>query len=352
MDRRGLNEALLNEAQTYNNVHFHFRHRLVSCDPESGTMKFERLDGTIQQAKADVIIGCDGAHSNVRTSLLKRQQFNYSQEYIPHAYKELCLRPINGEFAMEANYLHIWPRGKFMLIALPNLDKTFTCTMFMPYEVFHGIQSDERCIDFFRENFPDFLHLMGKENLLKDYFQLDPLPLIQVKCYPYNVNGSLLIMGDAAHAMVPFHGSGMNTGFEDCSLLDEILEKCDNNFDVALPEFTRIRNVDAKAICDLSMRNYLEMRDHVNHAWYVRRKKIDKFLNKLFPSAWIPLYSMVMYTRIRFSEVIERKVWQDQVLRNVRNFSVLASAAVAGLILWSNRKAVHDVLLDLHFFGS
>ncbi|XP_014663226.1 PREDICTED: kynurenine 3-monooxygenase-like [Priapulus caudatus] len=349
MDRRKLNEDLLTQAESFPNVHLYFGYKLVSCDFETNNMTFERPDGTTESASADFIIGCDGAHSTLRSQMMKRAMFNYSQEYIPHAYKEICLRPLNGQFAMEVNHLHIWPRSKFMLIALPNQDKTFTCTVFMPWDNFSVIKSEEECIQFFNEMFPDFIKLMGEKNLLLDYFQLPPQPLISVKCYPYHIGSSAVIMGDAAHAMVPFHGQGMNCGFEDCLVFDNILETTGNNFEKAIVEFTQMRNKDAAAICDLSMRNYLEMRDHVNHVSYLLRKKLDNLLHFVCKNKWIPLYSMVMYTNIPYHKCVEYREWQDKVLDRSNTVLKVAMVTGGGILLWKNWSNIMNFIDDFAY---
>nr|CAD7195581.1 unnamed protein product [Timema douglasi] len=231
---------------------------------------------------------------------MKRRGFDYSQRYIEHGYLELCIPPTeDGEFAMEQNYLHIWPRGTFMMIALPNQDRSWTVTLFMPFHKFDSLDTPEKLVEFFKECFPDAVALIGQDQLVKDFFATRPSSLVSVKvrdiprggkstlnrdlnldlpiigslaccessaldhvateCKPYHIGRTALIIGDAAHAMVPFYGQGMNAGFEDCRILDELMERYNDDLSLVLPEFSQTRNEDAEAICDLAMYNYIEV---------------------------------------------------------------------------------------------
>ncbi|CAG2110294.1 unnamed protein product [Medioppia subpectinata] len=269
---------------------------------------------------ADLIVGCDGAFSSVRRAMVKLIRFNYSQQYIEHGYIELNIPPNeSGDYAMEVNYLHIWPRSSFMMIALPNLDHSFTVTLFMPFTYYESIQDREDLINFFRQNFSDSIPLIGeksidREQLVKVFFAAQPLPLISIKCNPYNYLDKVLLMGDAAHAMVPFFGQGMNCGFEDCLILDELLAKHDNSIRKVVPLFSDSRIENCHTIIDLAMDNYIEMRDLVNSRSFLVRKKLDQWLNTLFPRSWIPLYSMVTFTRIPYERCVKDRQWQDRVI--------------------------------------
>uniref|UniRef100_A0A8C6TUJ7 Kynurenine 3-monooxygenase n=1 Tax=Neogobius melanostomus TaxID=47308 RepID=A0A8C6TUJ7_9GOBI len=256
-----------------------------------------KADGTKEHIEADLIVGCDGAFSAVRKQFMRRSRFNYSQTYIPHGYKELTMPPIDGDFAMKPNYLHIWPRNTFMMIALPNLDFTFTCTLFMPFEEFEKITTGDEVISFFQTYFPDAIPLIGAEALKRDYFRLPAQAMVSVKCSSYHIADKCVLMGDAAHAIVPFYGQGMNAGFEDCIVFEEIMEQFNENLSEVLPEYTRVRVPDDHAIADLAMYNYVEMRAHVNSKWFLFRKYVDNFLHALMPGSIIPLYTMVSATK-------------------------------------------------------
>uniref|UniRef100_A0A8C6TW40 Kynurenine 3-monooxygenase n=1 Tax=Neogobius melanostomus TaxID=47308 RepID=A0A8C6TW40_9GOBI len=300
-------------AEVYPNTKLNFDHKLQDWNAETGNMTFVRADGTKEHIEADLIVGCDGAFSAVRKQFMRRSRFNYSQTYIPHGYKELTMPPIDGDFAMKPNYLHIWPRNTFMMIALPNLDFTFTCTLFMPFEEFEKITTGDEVISFFQTYFPDAIPLIGAEALKRDYFRLPAQAMVSVKCSSYHIADKCVLMGDAAHAIVPFYGQGMNAGFEDCIVFEEIMEQFNENLSEVLPEYTRVRVPDDHAIADLAMYNYVEMRAHVNSKWFLFRKYVDNFLHALMPGSIIPLYTMVTFTRTRYHKAVERWQWQERV---------------------------------------
>ncbi|KAL3972341.1 CCAAT/enhancer binding protein (C/EBP), delta [Sarotherodon galilaeus] len=328
VDRANLNKELLTAAETYPNTKMNFDHKLQDWNAETGLMTFVRLDGSKEQVKADLIVGCDGAFSAVRKQFLRLSRFDYSQTYIPHGYMELTMPPINGEFAMKPNYLHIWPRNTFMMIALPNLDKTFTCTLFMPFEDFEKITTGDEVIEFFQKYFPDTIPLIGADTLQRDYFRLPAQAMVSVKCNPYHIGDTCVLMGDAAHAVVPFYGQGMNAGFEDCIVFDEIMDQFNEDFSAVLPEYTRVRVPDDHAIADLAMYNYIEMRAHVNSKWFIFRKYVDNILHFFMPKTIIPLYTMVTFTRTRYHEAVKRWHWQNKVIN--RGLLLSAVGAVLG----------------------
>lgn len=262
----------------------------------------------------DLIVGCDGAYSTVRSHLMKKPRFDYSQQYIPHGYMELTIPPRNGDHAMEPNYLHIWPRNTFMMIALPNTNKSFTCTLFMPFEEFEKLLTGSDVLGFFQKYFPDSIPLIGEQALIQDFFLLPAQPMISVKCSPFHLKSRCVLMGDAAHAIVPFFGQGMNAGFEDCLVFDELMDKFSNDLSICLPEFSRFRIPDDHAISDLSMYNYIEMRAHVNSRWFIFQKNIERCLHAILPSTFIPFYTMVTFSRIRYHEAVVRWHWQKKVI--------------------------------------
>ncbi|XP_069951362.1 kynurenine 3-monooxygenase-like [Cherax quadricarinatus] len=339
--RRFVNEKLLSKAETFSNIHIHFCHKLLTADLDKGTMTFlNTLTQEEVQAKADLLVGCDGAFSTMRKQMLKRPRFNYSQQYIPHGYMELCIPATpQGEFAMPCNYLHIWPRGTYMMIALPNQDRSWTVTLFMPFEIFDKLTSPEILLEFFKENYPDAIALIGKEKLIRDFFGNKALPLISVKCSPYHVGSTSLLLGDAAHAMVPFYGQGMNCGMEDCIVLDELMDQFDDDLALVLPAFSKHRNPDAEAIVDLAMYNYLEMRSLVNSKLFLLRKKLDDILSRLLPRTWVPLYTMVTFSRERYHVCIANRKWQDKILSNL--VKVVVVAGIAGGVLLTKTETFH-----------
>ncbi len=322
VSRSGLNIVLMDEAEKLG-VKFLFEQRVEKIDVENTAIIFPT-----EKKQFDLIIGADGAFSAVRGSLQITDRFDYSQDYIDHGYKELRIPAGAGArlpagqagFQIEKNALHIWPRESFMLIALPNPDGSFTCTLFFPFEgktSFEKLKTDADVKQFFQETFPDALRLMP--DLLEDYNSNPTSSLVTVTCYPWVRNNTLLI-GDAAHAIVPFFGQGMNAGFEDCRILHELLDKHQDDWSIALSEFQEQRKPDADAIAQLALDNFIEMRDLVADAEFLLRKKIEAKLHELFPDKWIPLYSMVTFhDSMRYSEAYQigkrqRKI-MDEAMR-------------------------------------
>ncbi|CAH1402338.1 unnamed protein product [Nezara viridula] len=325
--RKHLNELLITEAEKYQNVHLHFNHKITSVNFEEKKIFFKSADNNnseLKEDKGDLIVGADGAFSIVRREMMKQPMFNFSQTYIEHGYRELTIPPANN-FKMESNHLHIWPRGEFMLIALPNQDDSWTVTLFMPLVKFDELQGKEHAIkSFFQQNFPDALQLIGDSKVIEDFSK--PSHLVSIKCTKYNVGNKAVILGDSAHAMVPFYGQGMNAGFEDCRILDEFIHSEGLDLEEALELFSITRAKNAEAICNLSMYNYSEMRQLVTQTSYILRKKLDNILYWLFSSKWIPLYQSITFTNIPYSECLQNRKRQNVILRNV--FYVLLCASV------------------------
>ncbi|EDW01692.1 kynurenine 3-monooxygenase [Drosophila grimshawi] len=330
--RKQLNELLLNACDAFPNISCHFEHKLATANIAEGQMQFRRPnEPQLISASADLIVGCDGAFSTLRQQLVRTPGFNYSQEYISTGYLELCIPAKDGEFQMPPNYLHIWPRDSFMMIALPNQDKSFTVTLSMPFELFAELKTHQQLLDFFRQHYVDALPLIGEQQLIKDFFKTRPQHLLSVKCKPYHFADKALILGDAAHAMVPYYGQGMNAGMEDLTLLSSILSQ-QLPLDVALAQFTESRWRDAYAICDLAMYNYVEMRD-LTKRWSFRcRKWLDTTLFRLFPRRWVPLYNSVSFSSMPYSQCIANRQWQDKLLGRLMTFTLLASLIAGGAI--------------------
>jgi len=310
---------LLEQAESKFQVELHFGWKCVAVNFEGTIAHFKNSEtGETHQEEADLIFGSDGAFSKVRSAMQKTRRFNYQQEYIPHGYKELLLpADENGDFRMKKNALHIWPRGAYMLIALPNLDGSFTCTLFMPYEgkhSFEALKDDAKVEAFFKEQFPDFCAIMP--DLLEDYKSHPLSDLVIIRCYPWVKNNTVLL-GDASHAIVPFYGQGMNSGFEDCSVMDELIEKHHDDWSKILPEFQELRKPDADAIAELAMRNYVEMRDLVADPKFLLRKKIESKIFEKHPEKWMPLYSQVTFSHIRYSEALKKGVEHDRIMEKI-----------------------------------
>jgi kynurenine 3-monooxygenase len=320
VSRGGLNMALMTEAEKHG-VEFFFGHRCLQVD-------FSKTELTLQEYEAvkrktfDVIIGSDGAFSAVRGAMQITDRFEYQQTYIEHGYKELRIPAgDNGSFLMEPNALHIWPRDSFMLIALPNPDKTFTCTLFLPFEgpnSFEELDSPENIDHFFKKYFPDAHAMMP--TLQEDFRDNPTASLVTIRCYPWVRNKTLLI-GDAAHGIVPFYGQGMNAGFEDCRVLNDLLDEYSDKWKKVLPAFQALRKPDADAIAQLALDNFVEMRDLVNDEDFIIRKKIEAKLHERYPDKWIPLYTMVTFRDdVRYSYALEtgkkQKAIMDEVMRS------------------------------------
>ena len=330
VDRLRLNKLLLSHTENDPNITLNFRYQLVRGDLMRKKLTFMQGKKEVEVEK-EFIFGCDGAFSTVRSQMMRLGQFDYSQEYIEHGYKELSMPALDGEFAMSENSLHIWPRGKFMMIALPNPDHTFTLTLFMPFTMFESINSDEELLSFFRKYFQDSVEKIGANKLVYDYFNNPTGSLMSLKCRPHFMANSTVILGDAAHAVVPFYGQGMNAGFEDCLIFHEYLTKYDDDLVLAANNYSKDHWRDSHAIADLSMYNYIEMRSHVNTLAFKLRKKVDNFLHFLFPNSFVPLYTMVAFTRIPYSRVVARDHWQKKLV-NTGLFTLKAGAAVATLL--------------------
>lgn len=299
-------------------VDFHFEQRITKVDLEKTILTVDHGESTVVR-NFDLIIGADGAFSAVRSAMQFTDRFDYSQDYIDHGYKELHIPPgTAGSFQLEKNALHIWPRESFMMIALPNPDGSFTCTLFFPFEgspSFNRLKTDAEVSMFFESTFPDAVKLMP--SLLEDYNANPTSSLVTVRCYPWVKNNTLLI-GDAAHAIVPFFGQGMNAGFEDCRILTNLLNQYDDQWEKVLPQFQSKRKKDADAIAQLALDNFIEMRDLVADVDFLLRKKIEARLHQLYPAQWIPLYSMVTFhDSIPYSTAYETGQKQKKIMDEV-----------------------------------
>lgn len=317
VSRGGLNQLLLTAAGEQSNVNLHFEHKCQDIDLKSNSILFDTPTGDIKTKNYDHIIGADGAFSAVRTRLQKTDRFNYSQTYLEHGYKELVIPAVNGKHQIDKNSLHIWPRGEFMLIALANLDGSFTCTLFFPFEGKHSFSSldtPEKVTNFFQDTFADAVALMP--TLTDDFFGNPTGSLVTIKCNPWNYQDKIGLIGDASHAIVPFYGQGMNAGFEDCTLFDTALAN-GNTIGEVISTFGKQRSIDADAIAELAVKNFIEMRDKTGDASFLLRKKIEKRLYERYPTKWMPLYSQVTFSHIPYSEALAAGARQDKIMDRI-----------------------------------
>jgi kynurenine 3-monooxygenase len=311
VSRSDLNQLLISEAEKLQ-VEFQFGAKCDRVDPDQNIIYYQMENGQ-QAMQSDVIIGADGAFSILRRTMMFLGRFNYDQFYIDYGYKELHIPAIDQEYAYPPNFLHIWPRGNFMLIALPNPDKSFTSTLFMPYEGLHSFEALENrpATEFFQEFFPDTLNVLPN---LEEQFEQNPTSsLVTIRCSPWNYKKNLLI-GDASHAIVPFYGQGMNAGFEDCRILLEMGQKMNFDWENLFREFSTRRKSDANAIADMALDNFREMRDRVADQDFLIRKKVDARMHEHFQDQWIPKYSMVTFSDIPYSVAKQKGDLQEKAL--------------------------------------
>ena len=322
VSRGGINMRLMDLAEQQPNVTLHFEERCDKLDRKANELSFFNTStNKTTDVKSDIILGSDGAFSAVRTQMqFQSDRFDYQQFYIDAGYKELVIPAgPNGEYLIEKNCLHIWPRGSFMMIALPNMDGSFTCTLFFQMEgelSFDSIKTKEDVLTFFKEEFPDAISLMP--TLLEDWFTNPTSSLVTVKCKPWVWDEKIALIGDACHAIVPFYGQGMNCGFEDCVVLNELMNKYGDLNGPCLKEYETLRKPDGDAIADLAIANFIEMRDKTADKTFLLQKKIEAHFSAKHPEKWIPLYSMVTYSpNIRYSEALTAGNKQQAIMDKI-----------------------------------
>ncbi len=330
--RAALNTTVIEAAQHYPNVHVHFNHKCTRIDLDDAAAHFETAGG-VMTARGDAVIGVDGAFSAVRQSMqMQIGGFEYDESYLAHGYKELTIPPgPDGSWLMEKNALHIWPRKSFMMIALPNPDGSFTCTLFWEFEgsrSFATTKTDDDVLRFFDQEFPDAVPLMP--TLLEDFGNNPTGSLVTIRCAPWFYRDKVCLVGDAAHAVVPFYGQGMNAAFEDCVVLDECLEKFPDNRERAFAEYFSRRKQNADALADLAIGNFIEMRDKTASKTFRAKKKLDHVLEAALPGIYLPLYTMVTFTRIPYATAAKRARVQDALV--YASVFVLAAISVAAIV--------------------
>jgi kynurenine 3-monooxygenase len=319
ISRADLNVALMNAAEA-RGVSIHFGERCTGFDPKTSSARFRNEQtGGETTVESDIAIGVDGSASAVRLEMLKLGRFNFSQEYLDYGYKELTIAAgPGGKHVLERNALHIWPRGSYMLIALPNIDGTFACILFLPFEgpqSFSALDTNEKAQAFITERFADAVPLMPQ---LKENYADNPTgSMVTVKCSPWHVNGKALLLGDAAHALVPFFGQGMNCAFEDCTTFLELLDRHGPDWPNLFAEFEHERKINTDAIADMALENFVEMRDRVSDPQFLFRKKVELALEAKYPQLFVPKYAMVTFHRIPYSVALSRAKIQDRLLQEL-----------------------------------
>jgi kynurenine 3-monooxygenase len=321
ISRSELNKKLMDAAEEHG-VHIFFKERCSSIDWKENEIEFENTaTGAVRIVKTDIIFGADGAFSATRLQhQLQHERFDYQQYYIDCGYKELNIPAgPGGSFRMEKNVLHIWPRKDHMLIALPNPGGNFTCTLFFPFDgrlSFGQLDTAEKVIAFFEKNFPDAIPLIP--DLTRQFLHNPVSSLVTVKCYPWTRSDRFALIGDAAHAIVPFFGQGMNCGFEDCRVLDELVEQYNEDWESILLQYQAMRKPDADAIADLAINNFTEMRDRTADPKFLLQKKIEAKLHEKYPNKWIPAYSQVTFNpQIRYSEALKNSLRQEAIMQEI-----------------------------------
>ena len=321
VSRGEINCKLMDIAEQKGNTNIHFNEECTGADLKNGIVNLKNSEtGKISEVKADVVFATDGAFSAVRyNAMQKLDRFSFSQNYIEDGYREILL-PANsdGSYKLERQTLHIWPRGRFMLIALPNFDGSFTCTLFMPFDgheyCFNNLTSKQKVEAFFKEVFPDFFEMMPN---IADEWENHPLSsLAIVRCFPWT-HGKTALMGDAAHATVPFFGQGMNAGFEDCSVMYSLMKKHNEDWDKVFKEYEIIRKPNGDAVQDLSLYNYLVMRDKVADPSFQLQQKIERRIAELHPGKYFPMYSMVSFSDIEYQVALKQGKEQDEIIQNL-----------------------------------
>lgn len=339
ISRGVLNKRMIDLAER-NGVEFRFEEKVWDINLlEAKVYTGETEKSEWQEYPFDLVFGCDGAFSRVRHKMQRRSRFDYSQDFIDVGYKELTIPPnSDGSHKLDKHSFHIWPRGKFMFIAMPNLDGSFTCTLFMPYEgevSFDSIKTKKEAIHFFNTYFPNVKDEI--ENLTKDFFKNPTSAMVTMKCYPWTFWDKVALVGDSAHAVVPFYGQGMNAGFEDIFVLDQLIKELGDDWERIFKTYQEKRKPNADAIAELSYRNFVEMSSKTSDPKFLLQKKIEKHFSKNHPDKWIPAYSRVTFSERPYSEALAIGDAQENIMKEVMKIPNIEeewdSAAVEKLML-------------------
>jgi kynurenine 3-monooxygenase len=316
ISRAELNVSLMNAAEAQG-VKIHFNERCTGFDLRTGAVRLRNEEtGAEKVVENTIVMGTDGAASAIRHEMRKLDKFHLSQEQLDYGYKELTIPAgANGKHLLEPHALHIWPRGAYMLIALPNIDGSFACILFLPFEgetSFASLNTEDEALKFFGARFPDAIPLMP--NFTETYRSNPTGSMVTVKCSPWHVKNKVLLLGDAAHAIVPFFGQGLNCAFEDCTCLLELLDQHGADWARVFGEFELARKVNADAIADLALENFVEMRDRVADPKFLFRKRVELALEAKYPGVFVPKYAMVTFHRVPYSTALSRGRAQDRML--------------------------------------
>lgn len=338
VSRTLLTNILIEACEQKDNVTLHFDSKCMQVDLKTVSLSLQAISGETEGhssgesyvEKFDLIVGADGAFSKVRSAMAREDCFDYSQTFIPAAYKELSLTT----HKFPAEWLHIWPRHEFMLIALPNFDGSFTCTLFMDKNHFDKLADEASIRRFFETNFTDAVRYMPS---LVDDFCDNPTPsLLTIRCAPYNYKDKAVIIGDAAHAIVPFYGQGCNAAFEDCRLLAESISRHGwSGIGEAIREYSETRKEHADAIAELAIDHYEDMSSRTVRPMAVLRRKMEILVNRLFPTSFLPLYSMISFSNIPYADAVRRAERQDEIIdRYVKATLVMGTSSLVALGAW------------------
>ena len=334
-----MNLLMMNLAEN-NGANLFFNEKCIDVDFNNTQVKFENtLTKKHTNVKSDFIIGADGAFSKVREQMVKKYNHQYNYNEIDHDYKELLIPAgKNGSYLIEKNALHIWPRGEFMLMALANLDGSFTCTLFAPKKgknSFENLNNKKDVENYFYKLFPDFFELVP--NLYEQWKTNPTSNLGIIRTYPWNVDDKGLLIGDSAHATVPFYGQGMNCGFEDCRILDNLLTKNEKDIKKCFEDFSKMRKPNGDGVQDLSMHNFIVMRDKTADPKFLLQKKIEKEFSNLYPKKWTPLYSMVSFSNISYEEAWKIGMKQEKIMKEIMDTENIEK-------LWKNEEIMQKIL--------
>ena len=342
VSRAKMNVLMMNLAEK-NGADLYFNEKCIDVDFEQSIVTFENTESKKpQNIKSDFIIGADGAFSVIRKEMVSKYQHDYEYNEISHDYKELLIPAgNNNSYLLDKNALHIWPRGDFMLMALANLDGSFTCTLFAPKKgknSFDGLNTKKEVENYFGDIFPDFSALVP--NLYEQWNSNPTSTLGIVRTCPWHVKDRSLLIGDAAHATVPFYGQGMNCGFEDCRILNEILDNYNDDLNISFNKYSELRKPNGDGVQDLSMQNFVVMRDKTADPMFLLQKRIEKKFSNLYPDKWIPLYSMVSFTNISYSKAWDIGMRQEKIMNEIMKIPNIDT-------IWDSEETmqkIHDLL--------